>query len=280
MAGLLILRAALELAYPERTPSQALLMAPWLALGLLSLGMGALFLDLGHKLHVYRFYLAFRILSPMSWGSWILLGVYPVTALVGLLSLRDVRWLRRNEEGPAARISHWIEGRRRTILWASLGLGLALGIYTGLLLGTMAARPLWNSALLGPLFLVSGLSTGAAFLMLLPLAREERHILVKFDLLAIGVELAVLALLLIGLGGGPLASQAAAGLLLGGPYTGPFWSLVVATGLVVPAGLELVELRLKLRPTIWSPLLILIGGLWLRYILVAAGQAAPLSHLL
>ena len=35
-------------------------------------------------------------------------------------------------------------------------------IYTGILLNTMVARPLWNSAILGPLFLVSGLSAGAA----------------------------------------------------------------------------------------------------------------------
>jgi hypothetical protein len=41
-------------------------------------------------------------------------------------------------------------------------LGVGLGIYTGILLNTMVARPLWNSAILGPLFLVSGLSAGAA----------------------------------------------------------------------------------------------------------------------
>ena len=39
----------------------------------------------------------------------------------------------------------------------------ALGIYTGVLLSALGARPFWNSALLGPLFLVSGLSSAAAF---------------------------------------------------------------------------------------------------------------------
>ena len=42
----------------------------------------------------------------------------------------------------------------------------ALGIYTGILLNTMVARPLWNSAILGPLFLFSGLSAGAALIHL------------------------------------------------------------------------------------------------------------------
>jgi hypothetical protein len=50
----------------------------------------------------------------------------------------------------------------RALGWANLVLGVGLGIYTGILLNTMVARPLWNSAILGPLFLVSGLSAGAA----------------------------------------------------------------------------------------------------------------------
>ena len=58
---------------------------PPLALGLLSLGMLALFLDLEHKLQVYRLYLTFEPLSPMSWGAWILLVVYPVLGAMVLI---------------------------------------------------------------------------------------------------------------------------------------------------------------------------------------------------
>ena len=50
-----------------------------------------------------------------------------------------------------------------------LVLGIGLGAYTGVLLGTLGARPAWSSAVLGPLFLVSGLSTGAALMMLFSL---------------------------------------------------------------------------------------------------------------
>ena len=50
--------------------------------------------------------------------------------------------------------------------WANIALGVVLGIYTGILLNTMVARPLWNSAILGPLFLFSGLSAGAAMVHL------------------------------------------------------------------------------------------------------------------
>jgi len=40
---------------------------PWIGLVLISLGMGALFLDLEHKLYVWRMYLTLQPSSPMSW---------------------------------------------------------------------------------------------------------------------------------------------------------------------------------------------------------------------
>ncbi len=51
--------------------------------------------------------------------------------------------------------------------FANVILGVMLGVYTGILLSALGARPLWSSALLGPLFLFSGLSTGAATLHIL-----------------------------------------------------------------------------------------------------------------
>ena len=54
-----------------------------LAFAAISLGMVALFLDLEHKLYVWRLYVTFEWASPMSWGAWILMLVYPVL-LVGI----------------------------------------------------------------------------------------------------------------------------------------------------------------------------------------------------
>src|SRR5512143_1499722 len=85
-AGAMILTALLA-ARPER--SRVARWLPFAAPILVSIGMGALFLDLANKHHVLRFYLAFRWTSPMSWGAWILLVVYPVTILQGLAALAD-----------------------------------------------------------------------------------------------------------------------------------------------------------------------------------------------
>ena len=67
---------------------------PWVGIVLLSLGMGALFLDLEHKLYVWRMYLTLQPTSPMSWGGWILILVYPLMALGALASLPG-GWLAR-----------------------------------------------------------------------------------------------------------------------------------------------------------------------------------------
>jgi formate-dependent nitrite reductase membrane component NrfD len=62
-------------------------------------------------------------------------------------------------------------------------------------------------------------------------------------------------------------------LFLGGSFTALFWSLVIIAGLVVPALLETLEFRWGLKSSIVAPLLLLVGGLSLRWILVLAGQA-------
>jgi len=275
-AGTMILTSLLALRRPERSPT-----ARWLAFAapvLVSVGMGALFLDLAYKLHVLRFYLAFRWTSPMSFGAWVLVLVYPVTLLFALADLDDAQAERAGRlplAGPLALRARAL-GRRwmPRLAWVNLGTGVALGVYTGILLSTLGARALWNSALLGPLFLVSGLSTGAAMLMLFPVDAEERRFFLRWDFLAIGLEVLLLVLLFVGLLTAGAEERAAAQLLLSGRFAAEFLSLVVVAGLAVPLLVEVLEARLHLRVTWVAPALILVGGLALRWILVAAGQVS------
>ena len=280
VAGILVLTAALELASGARPLSRSLRLAPFAALGLLTLGMFALWLDLAHRLWAWRFYAVFRPTSPMSWGAWILWLVYPVGLALGLGSLGSEergalrRWvpevLRSAFEGTLA----FADKRRQSILVAAVLVGTGLGLYTGLLLGTMPSRLAWNSAVLGPLFLASGVSTGAASLLLLRLDDAERKTLVRWDAIAIGAELAMIVLLLLGWATSGEAGRFAARSFLGGPYTAVFWSLVVVMGLLVPLAMEFLESRRHLPFIALVPVLILAGGLALRWILLAAGQAS------
>jgi len=277
-AGLMVLASLLALRPSERSPA-----ARWLGLAapaVVSIGMGALLLDLALKEHVFRFYLAFRPSSPMSWGAWILAAVYPATLLVGLAGLDEAQAEKAASLAGRVGLGGVVRALRESglrhrprLLWANLSIGICLGVYTGVLLSTLGARAFWNSALLGPLFLVSGLSTGAALMLLFPLSPAERHLVTRWDLLAIGIEGLLLALFLVGLATSGAEGKEAAALVLGGRYTGVFWALVVFAGLVVPWALEAFETRMRLAATAVAPALVLLGGLALRWILVAGGQA-------
>lgn len=275
VAGLMLLNAYAVLARREEELPASSRVFPLLGVPLLGLGLGALFLDLEYKLHVFRFYLTFEPTSPMSWGSWILLAVFATSGLVGLSayvksSLPLAQGLGAN--GLVKGLVGVADRNARSLAVASAVLGVALGIYTGVLLSNFAARPLWNSGLLGVLFLVSGVSTGAAFGALLSRSQHERHLLLRFDLVLLGVELVLLALWLVGLVSGGEAARQSAALVLGGPYSAVFWSLVVAVGLALPILLEVQALRGRWRATLVAPALVLVGGLSLRFIMVYAGQ--------
>ncbi len=280
VAGLMVLTAAVELR-GDRPRSWAMQLAPFGALGLISLGMGALFLDLAHKLYVWRFYLAFRPASPMSWGAWILLLVYPALAIQGLGGLDATArgWLTRTFGARAGWALGQADEHRTPVLWATLAVGVSLGVYTGLLLGTVPARLLWNSAALGPLVLASGVSTAAALLLLLPLTDDERHRTAKLDVAAMLAEVVLLGIFLVGLASGGTPQRSAAHALLGGEYTAPFWALVVLLGLATPLALNAAESWLRRPATRLAPLLVLIGGYSLRAIVVAAGQHSSFALL-
>jgi formate-dependent nitrite reductase membrane component NrfD len=278
-AGLLVLPALLDMSRRDGDLSTSVRAMPFAALVLISLGMVALFLDLEYKLHVWRFYFALMPASPMSWGSWILLIVYPAGLLLGLalLTKEQRSWLPLS--GRIGALFAWVDRNRRAILWTAIIAGVALGTYTGLLLGTLGARPAWSSTLLGPLFLISGLSTAAAFMMLMRPQPYEHQRLARWDTGLIVLELVFIGLFLMTLATGGQVSRAAAGEFLGGQWTAAFWSLVVVIGLLIPLALEIIEHKRHSRPASITPVLILVGGLALRWILVVAGQASSYASL-
>src|SRR5512143_370474 len=246
-----------------------------LGLGTISLGMLALFLDLGHKLYVWRLYLTMKPWSPMSWGSWILLLVYPVLAAGVLLDPPRVLVERLRALRPAV---EWMQATprvRQAVGFVSIVTGVALGIYTGILLSALGARPLWSSGLLGPLFLVSGLSTAAAFAHWVSPEPEERVQLARLDNLFLATELGLIVLMLVGLATSTATHAQAARLLLGGPYTAVFWVGVVFLGILLPLVIQSLAVTHRVVHTNVAPVLVMLGGLALRFVIVSAGQ---LSH--
>ncbi len=243
----------------------------------LSLGMTTLFLDLEHKLFVFRFYTTFEPSSPMSWGAWILMIIYPVSILQILSTLRPgYPWAAGFVD--KIRIGSWVldmaERYKREIAMAAIPSAVALGIYTGILLSAFNARPFWNSGLLGMLFLVSGLSTAAAMVILLASEKAEKRWYVRIDIGLILVELVIIALLLINLATGSEQHLRALDYLtsLNG-YALVFWVFFIGLGLLAPLVVEFRELVKEHRVlAILGPVLVLLGGYLLRHITVNLGQ--------
>jgi formate-dependent nitrite reductase membrane component NrfD len=274
-AGVMFFAALMVLLRREEQATFAVNRLSLLAPIALSLGMGALFLDLEHKLFVWRFYTAFQPASPMSWGSWILILVYPVAILQVLSTLRPgypflARWLERIPR--AGDLLDFSERHRRAIAAWTIPIAVALGIYTGILLSALSARPFWNTGVLGPLFLVSGLSTAAALVVLIARHHGERLLFTRIDVGLILVEIALVALLVVNLTTGTAVHLQAAQHILGGEYTLLFWGAFVGLGLLVPLLLEWHELRGGRMLVFLGPLLVIVGGYILRHVTVELGQ--------
>jgi len=275
-AGTMVFAASMILMKKDKEAPFATMRLALLAPILLSLGMTTLFLDLEHKLFVYRFYTSFQITSPMSWGAWILIIIYPISILQILSTLRNGYPMFGSFVDRLAigrQVLDLCERYRREIALAAIPFAIALGIYTGVLLSAFGARPFWNSGVLGPLFLVSGMSTAAALVALLAVRRSEKELFTRIDLVLIFVELTFVALFLINLATGSGQQIEALQIVMGGSYTFVFWAVFIGIGLLIPMLLEIMELRgMGKSIAILAPVLVLIGGYALRQVVLDAGQ--------
>ena len=272
VAGMMIISGYFIFTGRTKNTNCSCFMIPIIGIIAISLGMLSLFLDLEHKLYVWRMYTTFQWTSPMSWGAWILLLVYPILIINVLLKVPD------QLKGKVAFIDKWSyklssHAALVKILGAvSMIVGALLGLYTGVLLSALGARPAWNSAMLWILFLVSGLSSAAAFIHLITKEKDERDMLAKADNGFLMIEFVVILLLLVGFLSSSQAHIDAGMLFINGPYAAAFWVFVIGIGIVIPLIIQLFAVNHKVQHTPVAPVLVLFGGLILRFVIVAAGQ--------
>ncbi len=309
VAGMMVLAgwAMLRTAKGEDTKTFFSIQTPLLGFVLINVGMLALFLDLAHKLYVWAIYITFEPLSPMSWGSWVLLIVYAILAVSALVRLPE-SWPWLGERLPALNKASDCfvnsPSRLRALGIVNIVFGVAVGIYTGILLNTMVARPLWNTAVLPLLFLFSGLSAAAAAVHLATVVFPGRPAprgliggalaamtqplgprmpdkgtvdsVIRADVAFLVTELVLIGLLLLSLATSSLSHVEAIKLLFSGTYGLVFWVGVIAVGLVLPIALQMLELSHRIPHTVVPALLVLAGGYALRWVLVNAGQASEI----
>lgn len=274
VAGILFFSTLLTLMGKENKYITAV---KWMPLGapiLIGIGLLALLLDLSHLLYFWQLFTNIRWESPMSWGAWTLLVMTPLSAIWAFSWFPDIFPKLELKYDLIKNILKWIISVRAYIAWGLIVLSVILGIYTGILLSAFNARPFWNTSIMGPLFLTSGLSTGAAATILFSKNHDEKIFFSKIDIGLIIIELFFIIHLFMGALAGTKVHIEAAKMFLGGPYTTSFWIFVVLLGLVTPAFLETLELKKYKIPSFVPALLVIIGGLLLRFIVVDAGQAS------
>lgn len=228
-----------------------------------------LILDLGVWRRFHHMLRIFKTKSPMSVGSWILLGFGSFTGLAAGVQMARDGLLGATRLAQALKL---FPG------WFLDGMGSLFGFflagYTGVLL-TGTAVPLWAKArrYLGPLFLSSALSTASAAISLVLSIDNETpqpamRRLQRTEKMALLSELGLLLALRQRLGstGNPLWR---------GRY-GPFTRFFVGGGLIAPLMLHFAddELggRLSRLLTGLAAILTLLGGIAFRYAIVMAGK--------
>ena len=175
-------------------------------------------------------------------------------------------------------------------------LSICVGIYTGVLLGALVARPFWNNPILPLLFLLSAMKTGIASILLVgfvligfkKMKQEEMdasNLLIHFtDLILVVLCIIAVFLFIFGLCVSTKSSCEAVKLIMGGEFTLPFWLLVVGVGMLLPLAIEVYELiphsiigmRNRGSTVAWISVIfatsVLVGGFALRYVVIYAGQ--------
>jgi formate-dependent nitrite reductase membrane component NrfD len=262
------------------------------------IGSGILIFDLFRPWNFYRLFLTIQFTSPMSVGSWILMVFSGVSLINAFLwvpretkeRLFSQKWLKKWKG-----IIDWswkpgTQERLRSV-FAAMGLPLSAGValYTGNLLGAIPARPFWNTPMLAQLFLFSGISTGtAAVILLTSFTREhavtgdqDAKLLYTLDILLICLEMLIIIPFLLHAYLATASIQNSLQLILGGPYTFLFWGVVVLGGLLIPLLVEIYEIYPMVFKKhmhhsrvleVASGILVLVGGLTLRYVFVFGGQ--------
>ena len=289
-AGALVMSAIANLRKGKEEPEDraCCVKVPLIAPFILMLGMFFIFLDVERKLNSFWFYLSFQPLSPMSWGAWGVGVIIPLSMLYGLSTVPEElrHWLRLDF---LKNLSRRLNPYMRELAVTNFILGIFLGIYTGVLLSSFVARPLWNSGILPILFLNSALSTGAAFVIIMARRNKVKLFFTKVDIWLIFTEIALIAIFFYS----HYTSTASHREAIMPFFTFsheffPYWVSIFLLGILFPLAivLKFIEVRgehseeltafEKFRMNL-SAALVLVGGLIIRLALVYAGQLIKMT---
>jgi len=274
-------------------------LATFLSLPLVVIGVLLLVIDLGNPLRFWHFLTQFKVLSPMSMGTWIVLAWIVIAVMMVILWRIESRCTRE------------ITGRPRRITgflsWFNLVLAVLLMVYGGVL-PAVSSKMLWSGTFLLPaLFVASDISMGLAILIIVALTinaisqgnytafkttlnqiisltnwtfpKQTVSRIALANAIVILVEVAALTGHIFG-----IATYVKTGarptidLLIAGRLAVPFWLGVGLLALLMPLVLyginwrKDIEIGTARRILAISSVCVIFGGLLLRAVIMAGGQ--------
>lgn len=229
-----------------------------------------LILDLGQPLRFLNMLvdmsdggLAFKPESPMSVGSWALMGFGLFSFVSFLGAVAESGW---HAADPVARILRGTVGAAWNVI--GTGLGFFVSGYTGVLLA-VSNQPVWSDGWpLGGMFLASSLTGAVALLLLLARSRRDVDAGTAVRLESADRNFAILEAVLIAVFLITVAIAGTIGKVLG------VWLLlwlVVAAGLAAPFVFSRLDAARR-WPPVTAPILGLLGVLALRAVVIFSAQ--------
>lgn len=247
-----------------------------LGLPLVAVGGILLVIDLGKPerfLHMLWYFPQnipmFKLQSPMSVGGWSLGLFGAFTTFSFLYALVKMNKIKQPQ---LVKLATWLHEGPIGKVYLVLGMlaGFYLATYTGVLTNTSNIVGWTTSPLIPVLFLASGMSAGMAVMVLMTPKKNELHAylhnLERADTYMMILELVVLILFVISLGQWWRTVGS-------GFYGALLWIMVVGLGLVVPLLLKWKPSLLGERTAVVSSVLVIVGGYFLRYVVVMGPQA-------
>ncbi|MFH1996326.1 MAG: NrfD/PsrC family molybdoenzyme membrane anchor subunit [Candidatus Omnitrophota bacterium] len=224
----------------------------------IAIGMLILLADLGRPDRALGLVAHFNPTSAVSWGFWIINIFLALSVLYGWFVFKG-----EAEKG-------------KNIAYIGLPLSIAVAAYTGVLLAQAPGKELWHATILPVLFLVGGITSGLALILLVSGKKIDEVSLRNLGKLVawlVILELGLIFIKIIVYVNGEVSAQVAAQFRYSRQFGFLFWVVELALGGLIPIAILLRSKTSPLSRTV-ATVLILIGIFVMRYIIVVGGQIA------
>lgn len=252
---------------------QAFALPCLIAIVALAFGCFLLVFELGQPLVFPRVFL--KSTSIICWGARIL-SICLICGFLWFCSFVPWEWF--------SPIANLLTPARDVLLGLAGFTGFCIMLYTGILLSSLKAHSFWATPALPVLFTVSALSTACAAISLaiggwpapytleaLVVAEVVHGIIHTVDVILVVAELVVILVMVLSfLGAGNTTAKAVAMRWVKGRTAGFFWIGMICIGLLIPEFLYVATGGLA--SGVVAPILVLIGGLLLRFLVVFSDE--------